>query len=242
MLTMSCKTYLKNVIPRIEKKLQEVTGDAKLGRSRVLSPMHDSYQPENETEMQLDSEDKTFFGSLIGMSSWTVQLCRIDVAFATNLLASFRNAPSKSHLKAVARVFGYLKSHSAGSIKFNADKPDFSSCEFIEGDWKKEYGDIKEEIPSFAIEVRGKSVVLSCFVDASFARDPYLRRSTDSTIHFINSTPIKWKFGKQGTVETLVYGAEFTAFRRAVEETIAFAFVLTLDWRADRWPNDYLWR
>ena len=225
-LTMSCKTYLKNVIPRIEKKLQEVTGDVKLGRSRVLSPMHDSYQPENETEMQLDNDDKTLFGSLVGMSSWTVQLCRIDVAFATNLLASFRNEPSKSHLKAMGRVFAYLKSHSAGSIKFNPDKPDFSQCEFIEGDWGKEYGDLKEEIPKFAIAVRGKPVVLSCFVDASFARDPYLRRSTGGTIHFINSAPIKWKFGKQGTVETSVYGAEFTALRRAVEETIALRLFL----------------
>ena len=106
--------------------------------------MHDSYQPKNETKMQLDNEDKTLFGSLVGMSSWTVQLCRIDVAFATNLLASFRNEPSKSHLKAMARVFGYLKSRSAASIKFNTDKPEFSQCEFIEGDWKKEYGEIKE--------------------------------------------------------------------------------------------------
>ena len=225
-LTMSCKTYLKNIIPQIEKKLKEVTGDVNLGRSRVLSPMHDSYQPENETEMQLGSEDKTLFGSLVGMSSWTVQLCCIDVAFATNLLASFRNEPSKSHLKAMARVFGYLKSHSAGSIKFNTNKPDFSKCEFIEGDWKKEYGEVKEEIPHFAIAVRGKSVAVSCFVDASFARDPCLRRSTGGTIHFINSAPIKWKFGKQGTVETSVYGAEFTAFRRAVEETIALRLFL----------------
>ena len=60
-LTMSCKTYIKNIIPRIEKKLKEVTGDVKLGQSRVLLPMHDSYQPKNETEMQLDSEDKTLF-------------------------------------------------------------------------------------------------------------------------------------------------------------------------------------
>ena len=49
-LTMSCKTYLKNAIPRIEKKMQEVTGDTKLSRTRILSPMHDSYQPENETK------------------------------------------------------------------------------------------------------------------------------------------------------------------------------------------------
>jgi len=118
-LTMSCKTYLENVLPCIEKKMQEVTGDAKLSRMRILSPMHDSYQPENETKMQLDSDGKSWFGSLVGMGSWTVQLCHIDVAFATNLLASFRNDPSKSHLKAMGRVFGYLKSHSAALIKFN---------------------------------------------------------------------------------------------------------------------------
>ena len=225
-LTMSCKTYLKNVIPRIEKKMQEVTGDAKLSRTKILSPMHDSYQPENETEMELDSDGKSWFGSLIGMGNWTVQLCRIDVAFATNLLASFRNNPSKSHLKAMGRVFGYLKSHSAASIKFNVDVPDFSKCEFIEGDWKKEYGDMKEEIPRFAIKVKGRPVVLSCFVDASLARDPIYRRSSGGTIHFMNSTPVHWKFGKQGTVETSVYGAEFTAFRKAVEETIALRLFL----------------
>ena len=42
-LGLSCCTYLKNVIPRVEEKLRETSGEAKLARTRVLTPMMEHY-------------------------------------------------------------------------------------------------------------------------------------------------------------------------------------------------------
>ena len=87
-----------------------------------------------------------------------------------------------------------------------------------EYDWIQQYGDIKEEIPYFAIKPKGPSVKTTCFVDASHVRCTATRRSTPGIIHFIKSTPFEWTLKKHSTVEASTYGAEFVALRLAVEQ------------------------
>ncbi len=217
-LGLSCRTYLKNVIPRIEEKLRDTSGETKLARTRVLTPMMEHYHPEEEVEMEVTEDKRKWYMSLVGMGSWCMQLCRIDIAYAVNSMASYRHSPSESHLSAVLRIFAYVKSRGAASIKFRTEVPDYSLLKVEDYDWIQQYGDIKEEVPYFAIQPKGPPVRMTCFVDANHARCTATRRSTTGIIHFINSTPFEWTSKKQSTVEASTYGAEFVALRLAVEQ------------------------
>ena len=88
-LCLSCRTYLKNVIPRIDEKLRETTGETKLARTRVLTPMMEHYHPEEEVEMKVTEDKRKWYMSMVGMGSWCVQLCHIDITYAVNSMASY---------------------------------------------------------------------------------------------------------------------------------------------------------
>ena len=50
---LSCCTFLKNAILRIEEKLRETSGEMKLARNRVLAPMMAHYHMEEEVEIEV---------------------------------------------------------------------------------------------------------------------------------------------------------------------------------------------
>ena len=59
-LGLSCRTYLKNVIPCIEEKLRETSGESKLTRTRVLTPMIEHYHPKEEVEMEVTENNVNY--------------------------------------------------------------------------------------------------------------------------------------------------------------------------------------
>ena len=69
-LCLSCRTYLKNAIPCIEEKLRETTGETKLARTRVLTPMMEHYHPEEEVETKATEDKRKWYMSMVGMGSW----------------------------------------------------------------------------------------------------------------------------------------------------------------------------
>jgi hypothetical protein len=74
----------------------------------------------------------------------------------------------------------------------NADKVDWSSLDFKEGNWKEFYPGTEEVILPDARPPRGPAVQLNLFADAAFVMDILNRRSTTGTLLFMNKTPIKW--------------------------------------------------
>ena len=92
-LGLSCRTYLKTVIPRVEEKLRETSGESKLAWTRVLTPMMEHYHPEEEVQMEVTEDKRKWYMSLGSMGSWCVQLCRIDIAYVVNSMASYRHSP-----------------------------------------------------------------------------------------------------------------------------------------------------
>jgi hypothetical protein len=67
-------------------------------------------------------------------------------------------------------------------------------------------------------EARGKSVKMTCFVDADHAGCKETRRShTAGVMIFINRAPILWFSKRQTTVETSTFGSEIVALRIAIE-------------------------
>jgi hypothetical protein len=74
-----------------------------------------------------------------------------------------------------------------------------------------------EAVPPDAPEVRGQSVLMSCFAYADHAGCRVTRRLHTGGLIFVNRAPILWYSKRQNTVEALTFGSEFIAAKVAVE-------------------------
>ena len=102
-------------------------------------------------------------------------------------------------------------------LVFDDTVPVYDECRFHKCDWSEFYPDAKEVLPPDMAEPRGKSVVMSCFVDADHAGCKETRRSHTGVLIFVNRAPILWFSKRQSTVETSTFGSEIVALRIAVE-------------------------
>jgi hypothetical protein len=99
---------------------------------------------------------------------------------------------------------------------------------FLQVDWGDFYGDQKEEMPPKMPKARGKSVRISCFVDADHAGNVVTRWSHTGIIMFVNNALIAWFSKRQNTVETSTFGSEFVALRIATEQMEALRYKLRM--------------
>ncbi len=95
--------------------------------------------------------------------------------------------------------------------------PSIDHNRFPSVDWRDFYPDAKEVIPVNAPEPRGKSIIMSCFVDADHAGNRITHCSQTEIIIFCNRAPILWFSKRQNTVETSSFGSKFIAACIAVE-------------------------
>ena len=79
---------------------------------------------------------------------------------------------------------------------FDDTKATNAESKFTKQDWTEVYHDAKENSPPNALEVRGNTVQLNCFVDADHAGDCITRNSHTGILIFLNRAPIIW-FAKQ---------------------------------------------
>ena len=88
--------------------------------------------------------------------------------------------------------------------------------------------DTVEDLPSNAPKSKGRSVQISCSVDADNGRDQITRISRTVIFIFLNKYPIMWYSKRQNTVETYTFGSEFVAMKKAVEMIKAPKFNLQI--------------
>jgi hypothetical protein len=99
--------------------------------------------------------------------------------------------------------------HDWTKIVFDPMLPKVDKASFEKQDWTDFYGDVKEVIPPNAPPPRGKSVVISCFVDADHSGNLVTRRSHTVILKFCNRAPILWYSKGQNTVYTSTFGSKF---------------------------------
>jgi hypothetical protein len=131
-------------------------------------------------------------------------------------------------LEAVHHVFAYLKQHLNSTILFDERWPVIEEESFLQVDWGDFYGDQKEEMPPKMPKARGKSVRISCFVDADHAGNVVTRRSHTGIIMFVNNALIAWFSKRHNMVETSPFGSEFVALRIATEQMEALRYKLRM--------------
>ena len=103
-------------------------------------------------------------------------------------------APREGHMKAMTRVFGYLKYKPKGRILIDTNQPivreDLGAPK--DYDWLEFYPDAVECVLSDIPEPGGKIRTLTCFVDADHARDQLTRKSVTGILILVNNAPISW--------------------------------------------------
>ncbi len=108
-----------------------------------------------------------------------------------------------------------------GGIRFQTCKPDYSHLVEPNVDWTYAvYGNVTEDIPADIPKPLGKTVVLTCYVDANLMHDEVTGRSATGILHMMNMTPVDFMSKRQDTVETATYGSEFMAARIATEQVM----------------------
>jgi hypothetical protein len=132
-------------------------------------------------------------------------------------MSRWQIAPRKGHLNRLKRMYGFLKLHNNGKIRYRVDEPDMSGLPSMHYSWEHS-GECKEEIPEDAPEALGKAVVLSTYVDANLYHDMITGRAITAVLHFINKTPFEWYSKRQATAESATFSSEFVATRTAVEQ------------------------
>ena len=218
---ISARTYLKNIIPKIEETTSTTL-------KNYGAPMITDYHPELDDSPLLDAKGVKIYQMLIGCAQWAVTLGRYDIQYATNTLARYASCPRINHYKNLLKLFGYLKHHKKYRIEVDVHKPCYDGLKFLEHDWKAKYPGCEDEIPDDMPPPKTEEVWITCYVDASHASDIVTRRSVTGILLCVNCTPVKWYSKRQNTVESSTYGSEFVAARIACELILEFRYKLRM--------------
>ena len=221
LLLSLARTYIKNVCEKIEKLFE-------VDLRNYGSPLEGGYHPELDTLDLLLEDQVSRYCMLIGSANWAVTLGRFDIHYAVSTMGWYSQAPREGHLKAMLRVFGYLKHHMKRQIIYNVSKPDHSNVVLPKQNWKELYPDAVEELPADMPEPKGEPVIITTNFDADHAHDLETRRSVTGVLIFLNNTPVQWYSKRQATVESSTYGSELVAARIACELTMAMRYKLCM--------------
>ena len=143
-------------------------------------------------------------------------------------MSAFNAAPRQDHLDQVYHIFSYLKHAGPRCILFDDSVPEFD-IDFNDGESWKEFYEVEEEpTPSDMPAPRGKSVVMTRWVDASHASNKVTMRSHSGIFIKLNRAPIAWYSKRQNTVESSTFGSEFVALRIATEMCQALRYKLRM--------------
>jgi hypothetical protein len=196
-----------------------------------VSPMSEAYHPEMDDSPLLNPEWKSKYRTLTGCANWVVILGRFDIAYSLMALSRFNMQPREGHLKAMTRLFGYLKKFPKGRILIDPEYPDHSKFPTpVFDNWQEFYPDAGEEMPptSSIPKPCGKAARITVYKDADHAHDQMTRRSVTGIILFVNNTPIRWLSKRQKTVETSTYGSELVASRMATDLILEYRYALRM--------------
>jgi hypothetical protein len=214
---LSAQTYAKNIVQKYEALIG-------LEFRKYSAPMDKEYHPESDESDFLGEKDASLYRGLIGSANWMITLGRFDIAYATNAMARFGMKPREGHLKAMLRLFGYIKWHPKGQIIVDTNYMDWSPYQVEDHDWTEFYPDAEEELPPDMLTPKGKPIRLTCFKDADHAHDVVTRRSVTGVLLFANNMPIEWLSKRQKTVETSSYGSELVASRIATDLIVEYRY------------------
>ena len=221
--TVTSLDYVKTAVKNVEEALKGTR--RQLPHSNIDTSMNSSYSPELDITDKLEAEDVTFFQELIGVLRWATEIGRLDILLEVSLLSQYQASPSEGHLEQLLHIFGFLRKHPKLTLYLSPKLPqmdllpqmDFGEFRTNREDFAELYRDAEELLPHHMPVPRGRSLVMTAFVDASHAANKVTRRSHTGFVIFLNRAPIVWYSKRQQTVETSTFSAEFIALKACIE-------------------------
>mmetsp|Transcript_12139 Transcript_12139/g.17505 ORF Transcript_12139/g.17505 Transcript_12139/m.17505 type:complete len:474 (-) Transcript_12139:35-1456(-) len=220
--SLSAQEYLEKALPIVEQR------QGTLPINKAHTPLPSGYHPELDESSFLSPDGVELYQSYVGTLRWAVELGRIDLTFATSLMARFAACPREGHMENIIHIFAYIKKHIRSKLVFYPYIRDWSNVQWIEHEWDEFYPGAQEVIPPNAPTPRGKPVQINLFCDAAHANDYITRRSTTGIIIFLNGAPISWYSKRQNTIESSTFGSEFVALKIATEQNEALRYKLRM--------------
>lgn len=211
---ISSSQYIQEAVSNVEKHLKN-KGETLMKGSKA--PLSSGYHPECDISTELNTEDASYYQSLIGILRWIVEMGRIDVCCEVSVMSSHVALPREGHLQQLYRMMAYLKRFHNARLVLDPTYPDIDDGTFQPHDWTNFYGRIKEDIPQDAPDPLGPEFIIRVIVDASHASNKVNRRSRTGFIVFLNNAAIYWYSKKQGGIEGSTFGSEFIAMKTACE-------------------------
>ena len=207
--SMRSDKYVKNAVQTVKGLLKEDGRELKGGKRHHAGPLPTGYKPELDVTRECDEEHASRFRQIIGILRWAVELGRLDILLEVSIMSQFQANPREGHLEALYLIVFYLHKNPMKRMVFDPRKPRVDEQYFNTGaDWKEFYGDIEEEDPPHMPEPLGRSVRMSCFVDANHAGNVITRRSHTGILIMLNNAPIIAFSKRQNTVESATCGSE----------------------------------
>ena len=116
------------------------------------------------------------------------------------VVRAFDAARRQRHLNELYPIFAYLEKAGARCLLVDPARPTYS-VEFCDGGaWEEFYEVEPETTPADMPKARGKSVVMTCWVDASHASQRVTMRSHTGIFITLNNAPVAWYSKRQNTV------------------------------------------
>jgi hypothetical protein len=192
--------------------------------------MEEGDHSELDLTPELDQDGIRLYQSLIGALQWAVTLGRFDILIGVTTMSSFCVAPRQGHLDRLQRMYGYIKRHPDGAIRFRTGIPDHKSrtTPLIYNWIISVYGPNEEELPDSMPTPRGKPFRTTKYEDASRMHCLATGRLMSIIIHLVNQTPVQWVCRKQNVVETATYGSELMSARQATEQVMDLRYTLRM--------------
>ena len=112
--------------------------------------------------------------------------------FVVLMLSKCLVNPRVGQPEEVFHIFRTLKLHGGSAIVFDPTTLVFDDSRFLVCDWKECCPDAAEPVPPRAPEPLGKTMTMTCFVEAHHAGCHETRRSHAGIVMFLQKTPIVW--------------------------------------------------
>ena len=224
---LAADTYTTNVIKKFEELMANGKPDCPFPTFRT--PMDSNYHPEEDDTPLLDMENVTRYQAMVGSLNWAISIGRFDIQYATTTMARYSHAPREGHMKAVKRIFGYLKKFNKARLPIDPELPRHEDFPYDDlNTWQDLYPDAEEEVPPDMPKAKGPKVRLTVWVDADHARDKVTCRSVTGIVIMANSTVVRTYCKRQATVESSTYGSELVAARIATDLALEMRYVFKM--------------
>jgi hypothetical protein len=185
--------------------------------------------PEMDTSDLLEEAGIRQYQKVIGIGQWLVTAGRFDINFAISSLSRYASAPRKGHLDLAEDILGYIKKYPGRGYLVNPKPPKIDEKYEkikIQEDFGGQYKYFHEDLDPRFPEPLVPELDINIFVDANHAHDKITGRSITGIFGFVGSTPMIWSSKRQPSVQTSTFGAEFTALKKAVEESVTLRYYL----------------